>query len=195
MGQEGGATLLNPAPNSGLPQTGVTLTLKREGVTPVHIRVASWVEGSQSQPAPCRIYISAPVLTSLFVRGATSVWGGLVSLCGGWGCQLSRLTGVNEIVSTLAENGCEQSLRLLRVGGGTRTGGGRGGGGVRAGSVWNCVSKSVLSVWVGLVLGMLGGELQHDLPTCPWPGEGLLPTGLCWRSGNGACSPNTGVGG
>lgn len=37
----------------------------------------------------------------------------------------SRLAGVNEIVSTLAENGCEQSLRLLRVGGGTRTG--RGG--------------------------------------------------------------------
>lgn len=53
----------------------------------------------------------------------------------------SRLAGVNEIVSTLAENGCEQSLRLLRVGGGTRS------GGVRAGSVWKCVSKSKLGVW------------------------------------------------
>lgn len=40
---------------------------------------------------------------------------------------------MNEIVSTLAENGCEQSLRLLRVGGGTRTGGGAGGGGSESG--------------------------------------------------------------
>lgn len=94
----------------------------------------------------------------------------------------SRLAGVNEIVSTLAENGCEQSLRLLRVGGGTRTG---RGGGVRAGSVWNCVSKSVLGVWVGLVLGTLGGELKNDLPTWPSPGGVLLPTGqfnLCWSA-------------
>lgn len=60
-----------------------------------------------------------------------------------------------------------------------------GGGGVRAGSVWNCVSKSVLGVWVGLVLGTLGGELKNDLPTWPWPGGVLLPTGqfnLCWNA-------------
>lgn len=44
----------------------------------------------------------------------------------------------------------------------------------------------MLCVWVRLVLGMLGGELKDALPTWPWPGEVLLPTGcfsLCWRPG------------
>lgn len=57
----------------------------------------------------------------------------------------SRLTGVNEIVNALAENGCERSqASSCRRWDSNWVGVGV----VRAGSVWNCVSKSVLSVWV-----------------------------------------------
>lgn len=52
---------------------------------------------------------------------------------------------MNEIVNALAENGCERSqASSCRRWDSNWVGVGV----VRAGSVWNCVSKSVLSVWV-----------------------------------------------